>query len=52
MGANNMSNIHVSLDVLSTLILLQQGNIYNLQQEMLRGIIRSSPFGVLRKGGS
>ena len=35
MTANNMSNVHVSPDVLSTLLLLQQGNIYKLQQKIL-----------------
>ena len=34
-----MSNIHVSPDVLSTLMLLQQGK---LQQQILHGISRSS----------
>ena len=31
MAANNMSNIRVSPDVLSTLMLLQQGELYKLQ---------------------
>ena len=42
MTGNNMSNVHVSPDVLSTLPLLQQGNIYKLQQKILHGISRSS----------
>ena len=39
MAANNMSDIHGSPDVLSTLMLLQQGK---LQQQILHGISRSS----------
>ena len=39
MAANNMSNIYVSPDVLSTLMLLQQGK---LQQQILHDISRSS----------
>ena len=46
MAANNMSNIHVSPDVLSTLMLLQQGK---LQQQILHGISRSSRPGVFCK---
>ena len=42
MAANNMSNVHVSPDVLSTLLILQLGNLYKLQQNILRGISRSS----------
>ena len=42
MIANNVSNVHVSPDVLSTLLLLQQGNVYKLQQKILHGISRSS----------
>ena len=42
MAANNMSNIHVSPDVLSTLMLLQQGKLYKLQQQILHGISGSS----------
>ena len=42
MAANNMSNDHVSLDVLSTLLLLQQGNLYKLQQKILLDFSRSS----------
>ena len=38
MAANNMSNVYVSL---STLMLFQQGKLYNLQQQM-HGISRSS----------
>ena len=40
--ANNMSNIHVSPDVLSTLMLLQQGKLHKLQQQILHDISRSS----------
>ena len=36
MAANNVSNIHVSADVLSTLLSLQQGNLVDLQQQNLR----------------
>ena len=32
MAANNMSNTHVSPEVLSTLMLLQQGNLHKLHQ--------------------
>ena len=46
MAANNMSNIHVSSDVLLTLMLLQQGK---LQQQILHGISRSSRPGLFRK---
>ena len=42
MAANNMNNIHVSPDVLSTLMSLQQDNLYKLQQQNLHGIFRSS----------
>ena len=49
MAANNVSNIHVSLDVLSTLMLLQQGKLHNLQQQILHEISRSSRLGVLQK---
>ena len=42
MAANNMSNIHVSPNVLSTLILLQQGKLYKLQQQIMHGIFKSS----------
>ena len=33
MAANNLRNIHVSVDVLSTLRPLQQDNSYDLQQQ-------------------
>ena len=33
MAANNLRNIHVSVDVLSTLLPLQQDNSYDLQQQ-------------------
>ena len=46
MAANNMSNIHVSADVLSALMLLQQGK---LQQQILHDISRSSGTGVFCK---
>ena len=36
MAANNMSNVHISLDVLPTLLLLQQGNLYKLQQKIMQ----------------
>ena len=42
MAANNMSNIHVSPNVLSTLMALQQENLRKLQQQILHGISRSS----------
>ena len=42
MTANNMSNIHVSPDVLSTLMLLQQGKLHKIQQQILHDISRSS----------
>ena len=42
MAANNMRNIHVSPDVLSILLLLQQANLYKLDQQILHGISRSS----------
>ena len=42
MAANNMSNIHVSPDVLSNLMLLQQGKLDKLQRQILHGISRSS----------
>ena len=44
---NNMSNIHVSPDVLSTLMLLQQNGLYKLQQQILHDISRSSLSEVL-----
>ena len=46
MAANNMSYIHVSPDVLSTLMLFQQDK---LQQQILHGISRSSSSGVFCK---
>ena len=42
MAANNMSNIHVSPDVVSNFTLLQQGKLNKLQQQILHGIFRSS----------
>ena len=45
MAAYNMSNIHVSPDVLSTLLLLQQGNLYKLQQKLCM----TSPEAVVRR---
>ena len=42
MAANNVSNIHVSADVLSTLLSLQQGNLVDLQQQNLLDISRST----------
>ena len=42
MAANSMSNIHVSPDVISNLMLLQQGKPYKLQRQILHGISRSS----------
>ena len=47
MAANNMSNIHVSLDVPSTLMLLQQGKLNKLQQQILHGIYSGSRPRVL-----
>ena len=49
MAAYNMSNFHVSPDVLSTLLLLQQGNLYKLQQKIMHGISRSSRPQVICK---
>ena len=46
MAADNMSNIHVSPDVLSTLMLLQQDDLHELQQQILPGISRSSRLEV------
>ena len=46
MTVNNMSNINVSPDVLSTLMLLHQSK---LQQQILHGISRSSRPGVFCK---
>ena len=42
MSADNMSNINVSPDVLLTLMLLQQDDLYKLQEQILHGISRSS----------
>ena len=42
MAANNVSNIHVSADVLSTLLSLQQGNLVDLQQQNLLDVSRST----------
>ena len=42
MAVNNASNIHVSADVLSTLLSLQQGNLVDLQQQKLLDISRST----------
>ena len=42
MAANKMSNINISPDVLSTLLLLQQGNLYKLQQQILHNISRGT----------
>ena len=42
MAANNMSSVHVSPDVFSTLLLLKQGNLYKLQQNILHDISSSS----------
>ena len=42
MAANNVSNIHVLADVLSTLLSLQQGNLVDLQQQNLLDISRST----------
>ena len=41
MAADNMSSVHVSPDVLSTLLLLQQGKLYKLQQKIMNDIFRS-----------
>ena len=49
MAAYNMSNVNVSSDILSTLLLLQQGNLYNLQQKIMHGISRSSRPEVICK---
>ena len=46
MAADNMSNIHVSPDVLSTLMLLQQDDLHELQQQILPGISRSGRLEV------
>ena len=49
MAAYNMNNVYVSPDVLSTLLLLQQGNLYKLQPKVMHGISRSSPLEVICK---
>ena len=43
MAANNMSNTHVSPEVLSTLMLLQQGNLYKLHQKFCMHLQSSRP---------
>ena len=42
MAGNNMSIIHVSINVLSTLMPLQQENLRKLKQQILHGISRGS----------
>ena len=42
MAAYNISNDHVSLDVLSTLLLMQLSNLYKLQQKAMHDISKSS----------
>ena len=49
MAAYNISNVHVSPNVLSTLLLLQQGNLYKLQQKIMYDIFRSSRPEVICK---
>ena len=49
MTSYNMSNVHVSPDVLSALLLLQQGNLYKLQQKIMHDISRSSRPEVIYK---
>ena len=49
MAVYNMNNVHVSPDVLSTLLLLQQGNLYKLQQKIMHDISRSSRREVMFK---
>ena len=49
MTAYNTSNIHVSLDVLSILLFLQQDNLYKLQQKIVYGISKSSRPEVICK---
>ena len=52
MAVYNMNNVHVSPDVLSTLLLLQQGNLYKLQQKIMHDISRSSrPELICKKAG-
>ena len=48
MAAYNMNmniNVHVSPDVLSTLLLLQQGNLYKLQQKNYAGHLQRQSSG-------
>ena len=49
MAAYNMSNIQVSPDITSTLLLLQQGNLYKLPQKLMHDISRSSRPEVICK---
>ena len=49
MAAYTISNVRLSPDVLSTLLLLQQGNLYQLQQKIMHGISRSSSPEVICK---
>ena len=52
MVAYNMSNVHVSPHVLATLLLLQQGKLYKLQQKIMREIPRGSrPEVIVKKAG-
>ena len=44
-----MRNVHVSLDVLSTLLLLQQGNLCKSQQKSMHEMSRSSSPEVICK---
>ena len=48
-AAYNMSNVHVSPDVLSTLLLLQLGKLYKLQQKIMLDISRSNRPEVICK---
>ena len=41
-AANNTSNVHISPDVLWTMLLLQQGDLYKSQQQVVHSISRSS----------
>ena len=41
MAADNMNNVHVSPDVLSTLLVLQHGKLYKLQQKTMNDIFKS-----------
>ena len=49
MTAYNMSNVHVALDILSTLLLLKQSNLYKLQQKIMYDISGSSRPEVICK---